>query len=183
MGDKKGKKPVIQYDFNSNKYLAKTPTFFYKDSEVIQNENTEEWYILRSPDIEYHSKSEPLGGYLFANFMFINLVEVPEIFWDTYLYNKYKVTFKITSQNNLTFDCHLYSGDLPENDKEITFLILTNPTSKLKRINHSDLEFKLLKFKIDEAISLLPPWIFNENTEEEVYLHYVINENMHRNSK
>lgn len=47
----------------------------------------------------YSSKTEPLGGYTFANYMFIELVEVPENYWDTYLYQKYKVSFKISRDN------------------------------------------------------------------------------------
>ena len=180
INDKKGKKPVVQYDYNSKKYLINKPTPFHKDGDIIQNENTEEWYILKSPDLKYSSKSEPLGGYDFANFMFIELVEVPENYWDTYLYQKYKVSYKITAENELLFDSELFTGDLPDNNLELTFLIMTNPTSKIKRIDHSDLQIKLLDYKIKEALSIMPPWISNEQSEIDVYVHYVINQNLHR---
>lgn len=180
INDKKGKKPVVQYDYNSKKYLINKPTPFHKDGNIIQNENTEEWYILKSPDLKYSSKSEPLGGYDFANFMFIELVEVPENYWDTYLYQKYKVSYKITAENELSFDSELFTGDLPDNNLELTFLIMTNPTPKIKRIDHSDLQIKLLDYKIKEALSIMPPWIFNEQSEIDVYVHYVINQNLHR---
>ncbi len=157
INNKKGKKPVVQYDFNSNKYLINKSTPFYKDGDIIQNENTEEWYILKSPDLKYSSKSEPLGGYEFANFMFIELVEIPVNYWDTYLYQKYKLFYKITSDNELTFDCQLFTGDLPDDSLELTFLIVTNPKPKIKRIDHSDLQIKLLNFKIKEALGLMPP--------------------------
>ena len=43
---------------------------------------------------------------------------------------------------------------------------------------------KLLDFKIKEAINLLPPWIPNpDNLEVEFYIHYVINETMHKRQK
>ncbi|MFP4026102.1 MAG: toxin-antitoxin system YwqK family antitoxin [Thiohalospira sp.] len=180
INDKKGKRPVVQYDFNSKKYLNNNPTPFHKDGDIIQNENTEEWYILKSPDLKYSSKSEPLGGYDFANFIFIELVEVPENYWDTYLYQKYKVSYKITPENELTFDSQLFTGDLPDDNIELTFLIITNPTPKIKKIDHSDLQIKLLDYKIKEALSLMPPWIYNEQSDIDLYIHYVINENMHR---
>lgn len=180
INDKKGKKAVVQYDYNSKKYIINNSTSFHKDGDIIQNENTEEWYILKSPDLKYSSKSEPLGGYEFANYMFIELVEVPENYWDTYLYQKYKVSYKITAENELTFDSELFTADLPDNNLELTFLIMTNPTPKIKRIDHSDLQIKLLDYKIKEALSIIPPWIFNEQSEIDVYIHYVINQNLHR---
>lgn len=181
INDKKGKKPVVQYDFTLRKYLINNPTPFHKNGDVIQNENTEEWYILKSPDKKYSSKPEPLGGYDFANFMFIELVEIPEVFWDTYVYNKYKVDFKVSEETGTSFKSQQIGDDYYGGQLELTFLTITNPTSKIKRIKHSDLETKLLNFKINEAIFLMPPWIPNsENSEISLYIHYVINENMHR---
>lgn len=180
INDKKGKKSVVQYDFNSKKYLLNSPAPFHKNRDIIQNENTEEWYILLSPDLKYSSKSEPLGGYAFANFMFIELVEVPENYWDTYLYQKYKVSYKITADNNVTFNSQLFTGDLPGNHLEFTFLAMTNPASKIKRIEFSDLQIKLVDFKIKEALSLMPPWIYNEQSDIDLYIHYVINQNLQR---
>jgi hypothetical protein len=180
INDKKGKKPVVQYDFNSKKYLLNSPTPFHKDGDIIQNENTEEWYILKSPDIKYSSKSEPLGGYAFANYMFIELVEVPENYWDTYLYQKYKVSYKITAESSVTLESQLFSGNLPDNNLELTFLIMTDPPSKLKRIDNSDLQIKLLNLKIMEVLSLMPPWIYNEQSDVDLYIHYVINQNLQR---
>ncbi len=181
INDKKGKKPVVQYDFTSNKYLINNPTPSHKDGDVIQNDNTEEWYILKSPDKKYSSNPEPLGGYDFANYMFIELVEVPEVFWDTYVYNKYKVDFKISEETGTTFKSQQINGDTSGDNFELTFLTITNPTSKIKRIKHSDLETKLLNYKINEAVSLMPPWIPNsDNSDISLIIHYVINENMHR---
>jgi antitoxin component YwqK of YwqJK toxin-antitoxin module len=47
INDKRGKAPVIQYDYNSKKYLINQPLGLYKDNDVIQNDNTKEYYILR----------------------------------------------------------------------------------------------------------------------------------------
>jgi len=181
INDRKGKKAMIQYDYTLNKYLTKSPAPYHKDGKIIRNENTEEFYILKSPEKTYSSKSEPLGGYSFANYMFIELVEVPENFWDTYLYNKYKVTFNVNEDNSMTFNSRLHENDIAKDSPEITFIIVTNNTPKIKRVEHSDLEVQLLDFKIKEGLSFLPPWIYNDQSEVVVDLHYVINENMHKN--
>jgi len=178
INDTKGKTPVVQYDYNANKYLINRPTPIHKDGDLIQNENTEEWYVLISPDVKYASKSEPLGGYAFANYMFIELAEVPINYWDTYLYKRYKVSYKIATDNNATFACKSFSGEISDNNLELTFLIMTNPPSKLKKIEHSDLQIVLLDSKIKEALSLLPPWIFKEQSDIDLYIHYVINQNL-----
>lgn len=180
INNKKGKKPVVQYDYKSKKYLIDNPTPVHKDGNIIQNENTEEWYILKSPDLKYSSNSEPLGGYEFANFMFIELVEVPENYWNTYLYQKYNVKYKISPENELTFESHLFTGKFPNDNLELTFLTITNPKSKLKKIEHSDLQIKLLDYKIKEALSLMPPWIYNNQSDIDLYIHYVINGDLHR---
>lgn len=178
INDKKGKKIVVQYDFNTNKYLTNIATSFFKDGEIVQNENTEEWYILKSPNLKYSSKTEPLGGYNFANHIFIQMTEIPENYWDTYLYQKYKISYNITPENISKFDLQLFTGKLPDNNIEMTFLIITNPESKLKKIKHSELETKLLELKIKEALNFLPPWIYGGISEVDVYLHYVINQNL-----
>jgi hypothetical protein len=134
----KGKKPVVKYDYDSKSYLVNKKPTFHEDGEIIQNDNTEEWYILKLPDIKYSSKTEPLGGYSFANYMFIELVEVPENYWDTYLYHVYKVMLEITSDSELTFDSQLFSGELPDDNLELTFLIITNESPSIKKIKHSN---------------------------------------------
>lgn len=180
INDKKGKKPVVQYDYSTNKYITKGVTASHKDGGIVQNENTEEWFILRYPNLKYSSKSEPLGGYAFANYMFVELVEIPVDYWDTYLYQKYKVEYHITNESELKFKSELFTGSLPKDNLELTLLITTNPKPKIKTIDYSDLQLKLLNNKINEALSLMPPWIYNGESDVEVYIHYVINENLHR---
>lgn len=180
INNKKGKKPVVQYDFNSKKYLINKSIPIHNNGDIIQNDNTGEWYILVSPNLEYTSKTEPIGGYGFANFMFIELVEVPENYWDTFLYRKYKVSYKITNESKSTFDSQLFTESLPDNNLELTFLIKTNPVSKIKKINHSDLQKELLDYKIREALNLMPPWIYNGQEDIDLYVHYVINKNLHK---
>lgn len=177
--DKKGKKAVVQYDYDLKKYLLNNQPSLYKDNDVFQNDNTEEWYILRMPNITYSSKTTPIGGFKFANYMFIQLVEVPENLWDTYLYRKYKISYSISADNNVAYNTQLIQDKYPDNQLECIFLIMTNPTEKIKKIEFSDFQLKLLDLKINETLSLMPPWVFDEQSNVDVYLHYVINQNLH----
>lgn len=180
LNNKKGKKTVIQYDYTSKKYLINKSVPFHKDGAIIQNENTEEWYILKLPEKKYFSKSEPLGGYYFANYMFIELIEIPENFWDTYVYNIYKINYKLNQDNELLFDVQFFDDELPDDNLELTILAITNPTSKIKKIKHSELQLKLLKYKIKETLNFMPPWVYNNESDIEVFLHYAINQNLHK---
>ncbi|HET7733150.1 MAG TPA: hypothetical protein VFK73_04860 [Paludibacter sp.] len=178
INDKKGKKAVVQYDFDLKKYILNGQPSFYKDNDVFQNDNTEEWYILRMPNLNYSSKTAPLGGYKFANYMFIQLVEVPENFWDTYLYRKYKVSYSISADNDVACNTQLILDKYPDNQLECLYLIKTNPTEKIKKIEFTDFQLQLLDFKTKETLNLMPPWVFEEESEVDIYLHYVINQNI-----
>lgn len=179
LNDKKGKKAVTQYDFDKHLYLINNSADFLKDNSIVQNGNTEEFYILRYPQKNYYSKSEPLGGFDFANNMFIDLVEVPVNYWDTFVYNKYKINVSLQDDNSARMKFEVLKGDEPDNQNEFTFLILTNPPAKIKNIKHSQFEKELLDFKIKEALSIMPPWIKNEESEVSIYIHYVLNKNLH----
>jgi hypothetical protein len=121
-----------------------------------------------------------MGGYSFANYLFNDLVEVPENYWDTYIYQKYKVSYKIAADNQLSFDSERFTGDFPDDHSELTFLIMTDPVAKLTRFKHSDVQAKLIDLKIKEALSLMPPWIYNGQSDVDLYIHYVINQNFQR---
>jgi hypothetical protein len=178
INDYKGKKPVVQYDFSTNKYITNSPYEFHKDNDIIQNSNTEEWYIIRYPARANNTKSAPLGGFLFAGDLFVELVEVPLDYWDTYIQYDYKVLFTVSPDNSTIFKLTDNNGSFPEDKPCFSFLIITNPESKIKKIEHSKLSRDLLKCKINEALNFLPPWIYNESTEVDVYISYVINKIM-----
>jgi hypothetical protein len=49
-------------------------------------------------------------------------------------------------------------------------------TLNLKGVNQTELSKQLLDFKIEETLNLLPPWVFGDKRETEVYVPYVINQ-------
>lgn len=176
INDYKGKKAVVQYDFSTNKYITNNPySYRKKGSDVAQNANTEEWFVLFYPNRKNYEKSGPLGGYIFASDLFVDLIEVPLEFWDTYTQYEYKATFIISNDNMTTFILSDFEGYIPDDKPSFPFLIMTNPESKIKKIEHSKLSKELLRHKIIEALNFMPPWIHNETTEIEVYVPYVTN--------
>jgi hypothetical protein len=177
INNKKGKSPATKYDFDKNEYTKKKEVKLFKETDFIQNENTENWYILIYPEKEYNSSTKPLGGFDFTNCMIIELLEIPTYYWNTHVYYKYKIDFNIDDNNSTTFECRFYEDNLPKELLEFTFLTITSPPEEIKDVEHSNLEKKLLEYKINEAISLLPPWIKSESSNFTMYLHYVLNIN------
>lgn len=175
INDKKGKTAVVQYDFAAGKYLVNAPAQFHKDGDIMQNENTGEWYILKYPRRAANAATAPLGGHLFAGDLFVELVEVPLDYWDTYIDYKYKAAFKVAPDNSSTFSLTTLAKHLPDEAPIYPFLIITNPDKKIKRVEHSALSVKLLEFKIREALNFMPPWIHNGSSDVEVYIPYVVN--------
>lgn len=177
--DKKGKKAIYEYNFDANTSLSAKSIRYFKDNDIVQNANTEEWYIVRCPQKTYSWNSTPLGGFDFMNDLLIEYMEVPLNFWDTYVYNTYKVSIQLKDDHSSTFSLLKSQPNPNAKENDLTFLAVTNPVEKIQNVNHSDLAMKLLDAKIHETFSLLPPWIKGNESELELELHYVINQNLH----
>ena len=176
INDKKGKYSAVQYDFNTSKYLANESYFFHKDGSIIRNDNTEEYYILRYPRRPLSNGTLPIGGMYFTSDLFVELMEVPLDFWDTYVNYKYRAIFTTTSENKTTVVLQILEDHMNDDVPIFPFIIKTNKDSKLKEINHSKLSKQLLDLKIEETLNLLPPWIYKDKQEVSVYIPYVINQ-------
>ena len=173
--DDKGKKILIQYDYTNLKYLINKSANFHSDNAILKNENSEEYYILKYPNRVQKEGTQPIGGYYFASDVFVELVEVPLDYWDTYMNYKYKATFKIDKDNSNSVSIVKINEHMSDSTPIYPFIISTNPDSKIKKIEHSALSIKLLDSKIFEALSFMPPWIYSDSDEVEVYVPYVIN--------
>ncbi len=149
--DNKGKKVTSQYDYTNSKYIIN--------------------------DVEEKLKNSTLlGGILLSYDIFIENVEVPRDFWDTYVDLKYLAKFKIEENSSSTFI--LDEINEKTNNNTITFAsnTQTNSESKLYKIEHSKLSKKLLYYKILEAISILPPWIYKGEKETTIFIPYKVNQ-------
>lgn len=173
--DDKGKKTLIQYDYSNLKYLVNNSADFHSDNAILKNENSEEYYILKYPNRVKKDGTQPIGGFYFGSDIFVELVEVPLDYWDTYMNYKYKATFKIGTDSSNSLSIEKINDHMPDSTPIYPFIISTNPDSKIKKIEHSELSIKLLDYKIFEALSFMPPWIYKDSNEVEVYVPYVIN--------
>jgi len=151
--DKKGKAPLIQYDFNSAKYLINQTVELHKDNDIVQNDNTGEYYILRYPKRPISSGTLPFGGLYLSSDLFVELMEVPLDYWDTYINYKYTAKFFTNADNKTTIALEQINNHTGDNVPLFPFIIRTNDDNKLKKVNHSDLSKQLLSFKILETLN------------------------------
>ncbi|MES2731476.1 MAG: hypothetical protein V4714_06995 [Bacteroidota bacterium] len=174
--DKKGKAPAIQYDFKEAKYLINQPVALHQDNDIVHDDNSGQYYILRYPSRANVKGSSPLGGFHLSSDLFVELVEIPFDYWDTYTSYKYKATFHTSVEGKTSVRLESIANHLGNNVPIYPFIIKTNDDRKLKDVKHSDLSRKLLEFKILEALNFLPPWIILDQQETEIYIPYVINQ-------
>ncbi|MES2619297.1 MAG: hypothetical protein V4615_00480 [Bacteroidota bacterium] len=175
MNDDKGRGPVLQYDYLFKKYPVEKRFDLHRDENIIQNDNTGEYYILSLPTRAKGNRTLPLGGSYLAGNMFIDLMEVPLEYWDTHAEYKYKAKFVTSVENKTTVIVETIDTRMSYDVLMYPFIIKTNPDSKLQKIEHTELSKKLLDFKILEALNFMPPWIYSGVEEVEVYIPFSIN--------
>lgn len=174
--DREGKKILVEYDYTSSKYIKNEKLAYHKEWDVIQNDNIGEFSIMLYPERKEYEGSAPLGGFLFASDLFVDLMELPVDFMDTYISTHFEVTIKIGEDNSYEIVSVSEVGDFPENEPMYPFLMKTNDADKLQHVAFSSLSRKMLNLKIQESLNLLTPWIFSGKTEVKIVVPYVINQ-------
>lgn len=171
-----GSKVAVQYDFAASEYLKRDIPQLRKSGSFMRNDNSGEYFFFYFSTVAMVGETAPLGGQQFAISLLQDLYEIPLDYWDTYITYEYLATVSISADHQSTFSLNRFDGEYDLKD-EITypFLVKTNPDSKIKKVDHTDLSRKLLDFKINETFSFLPPWIFAGAPEVRVHLPYVIN--------
>ncbi|MFN8283715.1 MAG: hypothetical protein U0U67_10900 [Chitinophagales bacterium] len=170
--DWKGKKELFVYNFDTKSYTKKAGrSTYFKPAEAMQNDNTEEWYLLQYPKREDTASLMPVEGYVLSNDIYVNLMEVPLDIWDTYLQNDFNVKVQIQSNEITSIDKSIEDNYA---DPLVTFLIITNEKDKLKTVEHSDISLKLLEYKIMEVLWLMGPWVGNDGSVN-IKTAYVVN--------
>jgi hypothetical protein len=174
--DWKGKKELFVYDFSTENYLKKAKeSHYFELAAIMQNENTEKWYILhRFEDAPNTAALMPVEGYILGNDLYVNLIEVPVDIWDTYLQYDFDVEVTIKSGEIISLKRVVINEDQTKNPM-FTFLITTNNKDKLTRVDHSETSLKLLEYKIIETLWLMGPWIGKDGTII-IETGYVLNE-------
>jgi hypothetical protein len=170
----RGNKAVVQYDFTAGKYVLQGSVQLHKDNSIVKNDNNGEYFFMRYPKRIEAEGTAPFGGALLANDLFIDLVEIPQNYWDTFINYEYKANVSVSSLNECSFTLEK-ATDTDKYQMQLVLLANTNPDSKIKKIDHSDFSRKMLDEKIKEALRFLPPWIYKGKGDVSVNVSYVIN--------
>lgn len=172
--DFKGKKEVIVYNYEDSSFIKNEENIEYLEKDaIIQNDNSEEWYIRHKYKNPNKSSITPIEGYKLSNDFYTILIEIPYDIWDTYIQNDYTTT--ITFKNNEINQILIDSTDAVGEEYPIyTFLISTNDKDKLTEVDHSKITRKLLEYKILENLWLMGPWI-GTGENQKIRTAYVVN--------
>ena len=173
--DKKGKKEEIVFDFSENKYLQDNPSLrYFENEEIIQNDNKGEWYILYYPELGESVGYEPIEHLGLAIDLYVNNLELPLEFWDTYVSYNYESTLIFEEGILSTVEVREIGNHLDETTT-LPFLVITNEKDKIRQIEHSDFSKKMLEFKIKEALYITGPFKPDASTVV-LYTPFVVND-------
>lgn len=171
-----GSKIAVQYDFATSKYIKQDRPGLRKSGSFMRNDNSGEYFFFYFSNEAMIGETAPLGGQKFAISLLQDLHEMPSDYWDTFVSYEYLATVSVSPDHQSSFSLSRFDGDYDlQNAIVYPFVVKTNPESKLKKVDHTDLSRKLLDFKINETFSFLPPWVFAGKPEVKVHLPYVIN--------
>lgn len=171
-----GSKPAIQYDFSSSKYIIQNKLDIRKSGGFMRNDNSGEYFFYYFSTEVPIDDTAPLGGQKFAISLMQDLYEMPLDYWDTFISYDYLAIVSLSPDHTSSFSINR-NDETYDIAKQVIypFIVNTNPASKIKKVDHTDLSRKLLDFKIKETFSLLPPWVFAGKGEVRIHLPYVIN--------
>ncbi|MFT6200160.1 MAG: hypothetical protein ACJAQ2_001940 [Vicingaceae bacterium] len=159
--DKKGKKVIIEYDFFTSKSTLASGKRYFEKGGIARDDVSGEWMILGFPQRNISAETKPLGGYLLAGDLFLDYLNIPFMYMNTYAHYEFIAEVKM-SDGVLT---SIEIKDRPKDDRfsssepSFPFLVTTNSPAKLSRIKHSDASRELVKGRIKDVIGLTGPWI------------------------
>lgn len=175
--DKKGKKVLVSFNFETGVYLKNDSNFNLFDGEdpsVVQDAVSTGWFLLFHPGMEENAQRLKFDQTNPDSQLFLSMMEIPSEFFDTYLKTKYVINF--------SFQDYALKRLLVEREKEANenapvfpFAVITNDAAKLTRIEPQDFSMLLLDSKIKEAFSLIQPWQI-KNGELQIIFYYILNE-------
>lgn len=173
--NEKGKKEEIVYDYSISTYVKNNSALrYFENEEIIQNDNKGEWFILFYPDIEESDDFSPIESIGLLMDEYVNHVEIPLEFWDTYA--SYNYESKLIYENGALSDIEVIEidGHL-DGVAALPLIVITNEKDKLQRVEHSDFSKKMLEYKIKEALYLSGPLIEPKDTVV-LYTPFVVNQ-------
>ncbi len=174
--DKKGKKVLISFNFETGTFNKNSSEFLLVDGDpaVLQDATSTGWFLLFVPEMDENAQRLGLDQKNTDSQIFLNLIEIPSEFFDTYLKTKYIIDFSFKDYGLQTLRVER-EKDADENSPVFPFAIITNDADKLVRTQPQDFSMFLLDSKVKEAFSLVQPWQINDGNFQLIF-YYIINE-------
>jgi hypothetical protein len=178
--DKKGKKVANEYDFLNSKAVVTVPDArYFKNNGVVRDDESGEWMIIFFPERNIKSTVIPFGGYLLSGDLFIDFLNIPFMFMNTYTQYDFIVRLNVNGGKATVANIFLkdknarYSSSQPS----LPFIVQTNSPGKLSRTDFSNTSLLILKNRIKDAIAISGPWISNGYEGSiEIQIPFVLNE-------
>jgi len=178
--DKTGKKALLEYDYDQKSLAPPTLPAYYKNGTMVHDEQSEEYVMLYYPDRAPRAEVQPLGGFILADDFFVEYMTIPTVMMDTYTNYNFKVNVLV--ENNAVKGIEVLYVDkmdyLPQ-VPSLPYIVSTNPSGKLQRIDHTVLNLKYLRGKILEVMNIMGPWIGTSANPVEIHVPYVLNDIKH----
>ena len=178
--DEKGKKVISSFNYDNYTSIVNSDESYYLDNgAIIENDFNGQFFILRYPAKFVTRNEQPLGGYKLARDFFSLYVSIPEVFWDTYTNYHYKAEFTFNNNSSESIKLLALSPGNWDVSKEVLlpYLIVTNPTEKIRRIEHKEIAIRLLESKILETLHIMGPWVNAAGTRKvEIVVAYIVND-------
>ena len=174
--DRKGKKPVISFNFDTDSYSNNVPNFSLHDKEpsVAEEATSGGWFILMNVNPDKNTEKRSLNQENTDSQLFMSMLEIPSEYWDTYFKERYAVhvSFEDYGVKNISVErAETNQEDIPV----FAFAVMTNDPDKLSKIEPQAFSLLLLDSKIKEAFSMIQPWQI-KNGDLDFMFYYIINE-------
>lgn len=178
--NKKGKKLVVDYDFDNQKPInwGQAERYFDKGG-TARDDQSGEWMVLHFPNRNISTKIEPVGGFLLAGDLFLDYLNIPYVFVNTYTHYEFIAKLEISDGNiQVNEVLERNKGERFDPTKpSFPFIVQTNSPSKLTRTEHSQMSIKLLKNRIKDIVAISGPWTVKEYSGPiEIQIPFVVND-------
>ena len=157
--------------FNTNKEIKKKKSYLPRDDE------TGEYIIIYYPERNVKTVYQPLEGYLQANELFIDLLNVPTTLMNTYTHYDFNISANILEGIFSVDSIEIKSKiSYQSGNPSLPFIAKTNYPKNLKKINHTALLKAKMEERIFETIMVLGPWITDKDLNFNIHVPFVLNE-------
>ena len=174
--DRKGKKPLISFNFDTDSYIRNDPNFSFHDKEpsVAQEATSGGWFVLFNPNPDENTQKKSLNQKNTDSQLLMSMLEIPSEYFNTYFKGQYTIHLSFENYGVKSISVER-AMPTQENLPVFAFPVMTNDPDQLSRVEPQAFSLLLLDSKIKEAFSLIQPWQIKNGDFDFVFC-YIINE-------